>query len=202
MTARTIRVGSVPEVLAMRLSYVGELGWELHVPIEYLRHLYDALVDVGAPMGLVDFGYRTLDSMRLEKGYRLWGADISPDFSPFEAGLGRFVRMDKGDFIGREALVRQREAGIGRSLACLTVETGDALPHGDEPIFAGDGRVVGYVSAADRGHVVGKTIALAYLPVELCAPGTLLEVEILGERCAATLVQAPLFDPANSRLRS
>jgi dimethylglycine dehydrogenase len=201
MTARTIRLGSVTEVLALRISYEGELGWELHHPIEYLRHLYDRLVEAGEPLGLVDFGYRALDSLRLEKGYRLWGADISADFTPLEAGLDRFVRLDKGEFIGRDALLRQREEGIRRFLACLTVETGDALPHGDEPVFDCD-HVVGYVSAADRGHVVDATIALAYLPVELDRPGGTLEVEILGERCAATVVETPLFDPENSRLRS
>ncbi len=140
MTARTIRLGSVPEVLALRISYEGELGWELHHPIEYLRHLYERLLEAGEPLGLVDFGYRALDSLRLEKGYRLWGADISADFTPLEAGLERFVAFDKGDFVGREALLRQREEGIRRSLACLTVETGDALPHGDEPILVGGKR--------------------------------------------------------------
>ncbi len=201
MNARRIRLGSVPEVLAMRISYEGELGWELHLPIEYLRHLYDRIVEAGEPLGLVDFGYRALDSLRLEKGYRLWGADISPDFTPLEAGLQRFVRLDKEGFIGREALLRQREEGIARRLACLTVETADALPHGDEPILARD-LVVGYVSVAERGHVVGATIALAYLPIELTATGTTLEVEILGVRRAATVVETPLFDPGDERLRS
>jgi len=201
MSARTIRLGSVPEVLALRISYEGELGWELHQPIEYLRHLYERLVEASEDLGLVDFGYRALDSLRLEKGYRLWGVDISADFTPLEAGLERFVRLDKGDFIGRDALLRQREEGVRRTLACLTVETADALPHGNEPVLSG-GRVAGYVSAADRGHVVGATIALAYLPVELAEPGTTLEVEILGERCAATVVRAPLFDPENVRPRS
>jgi dimethylglycine dehydrogenase len=201
MTARTIRLGSVPEVLALRISYEGELGWELHHPIEYLTHLYDRLLEAGLPLGLVDFGYRALESLRLEKGYRLWGADISPEFTPFEAGLERFVRLDKEGFIGREALLRQREEGVRRRLACLTVDTDDALPHGDEPVVFG-GRVVGHVSAADRGHVVNATIALAYLPAELATPGTRLEVEILGERRTAAVAEAPLFDPENIRLRS
>jgi len=201
MTARTIRLGSVPEVLALRISYEGELGWELHHPIEYLRHLYERLAEAGEPLGLVDFGYRALDSLRLEKGYRLWGADISPDVTPLEAGLERFVRLEGRDFVGRDALARQLDAGITRTLACLTVETDEALPHGDEPVFAED-RVVGHISAADRGHVVDATIALALLPVRWAAPGTSLEVEILGERHAATVVRAPLFDPDGERLRS
>jgi dimethylglycine dehydrogenase len=201
MDARQLRLASVPDVLALRISYEGELGWELHHPIEYLRHLYDHLLEAGEPLGLVDFGYRSLDSLRMEKGYRLWGVDISPDFTPLEVGLARFVRLDKGDFIGRDALLRQREEGIARTLACLTVETEDALPHGDEPILAAD-RVVGYVSAAERGHVVDATIALAYLPPELAVVGTPLEVEVLGERRTAVVVEAPLFDPGNVRLRS
>jgi len=201
MTARRIRVGSVPDVLALRISYEGELGWELHHAVERLRNLYEHLLEAGEPLGLVDFGYRALDSLRLEKAYRLWGADIGPDFTPLEAGLERFIAFDKGDFIGREALLRQREEGISRTLACLVVETTDALPHGDEPVLDGD-RVVGYVSAADRGHVVGATIALAYLPVELAEPGTGLAVEILGDRRAATVVRAPLYDPSGERLRA
>jgi dimethylglycine dehydrogenase len=201
MAARWIRLGSAP-VLAMRLSYVGELGWELHHPIEYLRHLYDILVEAGEPLGLVDFGYRALDSMRLEKGYRLWGADISSDYTPFEAGLDRFVKLDKGKFIGREALLRQRAEGIRRTLACIIIEASEALPHVNEPVFDGDGRVVSYVMAGDYGHVVEKTIALAYLPVELAAPGTYLDVEILGERCPATVVEVPLYDRENMKIRS
>ncbi len=200
MTARTLWLGSAP-VLAMRLSYVGELGWELHHPIEYLRHLYERLAEAGEGVGLVDFGYRALDSMRLEKGYRLWGADISPDHTPLEAGLERFVRLDKGDFIGREALLRQREEGIQRTLTCLTIEVDDAIPYGTEPILAED-TVVGYVAAAGYGHVVDAAIALGYLPVEQASPGTALSVEILGERRPARVVTAPLFDPENARLRS
>lgn len=200
MTARPVRLGSVP-VLAMRLSYVGELGWELHHPLERLRELYDRLAEVGERLGLVDFGYRALDSMRLEKGYRLWGADISPDRTPLEAGLERFVRLDKGDFVGRRALLRQREEGLRETLACLTIEVDEAIPHGTEPILA-DGRVVGYVAAAEYGHVVDTTIALGYLPVEVASPGAELSVEVLGERRPAMVVTAPLFDPENTRLRS
>lgn len=201
MSARWIRVASAPEVLALRISYEGELGWELHLPIEHLRSAYDALVEAGEPLGLADFGYRALESLRMEKGYRLWGADIGPEFTPLEAGLERFVAFDKGGFIGREALLRQREEGIRRTLACLVVETADALPHSDEPVLQGE-RVVGYVACAERGHVVGATIAHAYLPVELGRIGTRLEVEILGERRPAEVVTSPLYDLAGERLRA
>jgi dimethylglycine dehydrogenase len=201
LAARTVDIGGVP-VFAMRLSYLGELGWELHHPVEHLLDLYDALIAAGEPMGLIDFGYRALDSMRLEKAYRLWGADISADFTPLEAGLDTFVKLDKGDFIGRDALVRQKEEGIERSLACLTVECGDAIPLGNEAIRTPGGEVVGYVSAAEHGHVVEKVIALAYLPVALSAPGTDLEIDVLGDWCAARVVEAPLFDPQNDRMRA
>ena len=200
MTAREIEVDAVP-VLALRISYTGELGWELHHPIEYSRRLYETLVEAGRPAGLADIGYRALDPLRLEKGFRLWGVDITPDYTPFEAGLERFVRLDKGDFIGRDALLRQRAAGMTRTLACLTVDADQILPIGAEPVLDGD-RAVGYVLAADRGGAVAATIALAYLPVALAAPGTRLAVEVLGERRAATVVQAPLYDPAGERMRA
>lgn len=199
LRARRIEVAGVP-VLALRISYVGELGWELHYPTEYGRRLYDALVAAGEPEGIVDFGYRALESLRLEKGYRLWGADITPDYTPLEAGLERFVRFDKGDFIGRDALLAQRERGLERTLACLTIELGDAIPFGNEPVHAG-AQIVGYLLAAAVGHTVGATIGLAYLPPSLAAPGTALEVEILGERQRAAVVPAPLYDPQNRKLR-
>jgi dimethylglycine dehydrogenase len=202
MSARNIRIGGV-DVYAMRISYLGELGWELHHPIENLVDLYGALIAAGEDHGIVDFGYRALDSMRMEKAYRLWGADISADFTPLEAGLDMFVKPDDRDFIGRDALARQRDDGLERSLACLTVGCDDAIPLGDEAIRpAGGGDVVGYVSAAERGHVVDEVIALAYLPVALAGPGTALEVDVLGRWCHATVVRAPLFDPENSRLRA
>ncbi len=185
-------------VRALRLSYVGELGYELHHPIELQRDLYDRLLEAGAELGLVDFGYRALDSLRLEKAYRLWGADMSADWTPLEAGLERFVRFDK-DFIGREALLRQREEGVRRRLACLVVDVADADPHGYEPILAG-GRPIGYVASGGYGHVVGVAIALAYLPVGHGEPGTELTVEILGERRPARVVAQPLYDPTNERL--
>jgi dimethylglycine dehydrogenase len=185
-------------VRALRVSYVGELGYELHHPIELQRDLYDLLRETG---DFVDFGYRALDSMRLEKAYRLWGADMSADYTPLEAGMERFVRLDKGDFIGRDALCRQREEGLERTLACLTIDTRGGDAHGYEPVFA-DGRAVGYVASGGYGHTVEKSIALAYLPVVVAEPGTPLEVELLGERRQAVVVEQPLYDPLNERLLS
>jgi dimethylglycine dehydrogenase len=196
---RTIHVGDVP-VRAMRLSYVGELGFELHHPLEHQAALYELLCEAGADLGLVDFGYRALDSLRLEKAYRLWGVDMSADYTPLEAGLERFVKLDKGDFVGREALLRQLDAG-GPSihLSCLTIDAGEADAHAYEPVYA-DGRLVTYVMAGGFGHTVGESIALAYLPAQEAAVGTELEVEILGERRAAHVVSQPLYDADNKRL--
>ena len=196
---RAVHMGDVP-VRALRLSYVGELGFELHHPIEHQATLYELLCDAGADLGLVDFGYRALDSLRLEKAYRLWGADMSADYTPLEAGLERFVKLDKGDFVGREALLRQLDAG-GPSihLSCLTIDTGEADAHAYEPVYA-DGRLVTYVMAGGYGHAVGKSIALAYLPTEQSAVGAELEVEILGERRLARVVPQPLYDPEGKRL--
>jgi dimethylglycine dehydrogenase len=197
---RELRVGMVP-VRALRVSYVGELGFELHHPIEYQRHLYDLLTEAGREFGIVDFGYRALDSMRLEKAYRLWGADMSADYTPLEAGMDRFVDFEKGDFIGREALLRQREQGIERGLACLVVDAADADPHAFEPVRAA-GRTIGYVAAGGYGHTVDKSIALAYLPTAYLEPGTELTVVILGEPRPARVVEQPLYDPGNERLLS
>ena len=156
--------------------------------------------EAGGDLGLVDFGYRALDSMRLEKAYRLWGVDISADWTPLQAGLERFVAFDKGDFIGRDALLREQELGSTHTLACLEVDATDADAHGYEPIWADGDEPVAYVSAGGYGHTIAKSIALAYLPVAHSAVGTRLEVAIHGERRPATVTEQPLFDPEGRRL--
>jgi dimethylglycine dehydrogenase len=195
---RELHVGTVP-VRALRVSYVGELGFELHHPMEYQRQLYDLLTEAGREFGIADFGYRALDSMRLEKAYRLWGADMSADYTPLEAGLERFVAFEKGDFIGRDALLRQREQGVERALACLVVDAADADAHAFEPVQA-EGMTIGYVAAGGYGHTVDESIALAYLPTAYLEPGTELAVVILGEPRPARVVEQPLYDPGNERL--
>jgi dimethylglycine dehydrogenase len=199
--ARHLEVGG-QRILCLRVSYVGELGFELHHPLELQRVLYDRLRAAGEDLGLVDFGYRALDSLRLEKAYRLWGADMSADYTPLEAGLERFVAFDKVEFIGRDALVRQRDEGGPRiRLSCLVVDADGADAHAYEPVYA-DGELLSYVMAGGYGHVVEQSIALAYLPIAHAAPGTELEVEILGERRPAQVAEQPLHDPENERLRS
>ncbi len=189
-------------MLAVRVSYVGELGWELHHPIEAQRALYDLLFEAGEDLGLVDFGYRALESMRLEKCYRLWGADMSADWSPLQAGLERFVALDKGDFIGRDALLREREQGSTHALSCLVVDADGVDAHGLEPVYAGGERPVAYVASGGYGHTIERSIALAYLPVEHAAVGTELTIGILGERRHAVVCEQPLLDPTGERLFS
>jgi dimethylglycine dehydrogenase len=197
--ARRVEIGKSP-VLALRVSYVGELGWELHHPLEHQTVLYDLLCQAGEDLGLVDFGYRALDSMRLEKAYRLWGADMSADWTPLQAGLERFVAFDKGDFIGRDAVLRERERGSTHALSCLQVDASGADAHGYEPIWAGSDFPVAYVAAGGYGHTIGTSLALAYLPVAHAQTGTRLEVTIHGERRPATVTEQPLYDPEGRRL--
>jgi dimethylglycine dehydrogenase len=197
-SARELDVAAVP-VRALRLSYVGELGYELHHPVEYQRALYGSLAEAGEDLGLADFGYRALEAMRLEKGYRLWGADISPDYSPLEAGLERFVKFDKGDFVGREALLVQRRRGVARRLRCLVLDGSAPLPHGNEPIWDGVD-VVAYVMSGGFGPSIEAPITYAYLAPPEIPAGAEFEIELVGERWPATVSEEPIYDPAHERL--
>ena len=194
---KELHVGMVP-VRALRVSFVGELGYELHHPMEYERNLYDLLMAEGEKYGMVDWGYRALDSMRLEKGYRLWGTDMSADWTPLQAGMDRFVAFDKGEFIGRDALLREREAGIAFSLACMVVDEDGADVHGFEPVYH-EGEAIAYVASGGYGHTVAKSIAFAYLPAKYAAPGTELQIGILGDRRPAVVVDGPLYDPKSEK---
>ena len=136
----------------------------------------------------------------MEKGYRLWGSDMNADYTPFEAGLDKFVKLDKSDFIGRDALVEQQRVGVRHRLVTLVVDCDDAIPLGDESIRSGD-EAVGYISAAERGHVVDEVLAHAYLPLELSEPGTSVEIDILGQWRSAEVVTPPRYDPPTN-LRS
>jgi 4-methylaminobutanoate oxidase (formaldehyde-forming) len=200
MTAQRLTAGDVP-VLALRVTYVGELGWEFYCGMEYGRRLWDTLWEAGQPDGLVAGGYRAIDTLRLEKGYRYWSADIGPDYTPFEAGLGFAVRLNKGDFIGREALVRQQAEGLQRQLCCLVLADPAAIAGGNEPIRAGDD-VISWVTSGGYGYSVGRSIAYGYLPMAYTAPGTALDVEITGERIEAVVSPEPLWDPKSERIKA
>ncbi len=198
LRAREIAVGRVP-CLAARVTYVGELGWELYAPAEYGLALWDTLWEAGREHGLVAGGYRAIDSLRLEKGYRAWGADVTPEETPYEAGLGFAVQLDKGDFLGRDALLAAREPG--RRLCCLTLDDPRAVALGSEPVRVA-GALVGRVTSGGFGYTVGRSIAYAYLPAEHASPGTEAAVEIFGEWVPGQVAKEPLYDPTGERLRA
>jgi 4-methylaminobutanoate oxidase (formaldehyde-forming) len=196
MTAQQLSVGSVP-CLAVRVTYVGELGWELYCPTEYGLRLWDTLWEAGREHGLVAAGYKAIDSLRLEKGYRVWGADISPEDTPFEAGLGFAVKLDK-DFVGRGALEGAQQPE--RLLRCLVLADPRAIALGSEPVRVG-GEAVGRVTSGGFGYTLGASIAYAYLPAEHDVD-TEVAVEIFGTWVDGVVAAEPLFDPAGERVRS
>ena len=198
--SKQVTIGAVP-ARALRVSYVGELGWEIYVPTEYGLSVWDALWEAGQAFGIVAAGGGAFESLRLEKGYRLWGTDIHTEYNPYEAGVGWAVKLNKGNFLGREALMRIREAGIERRLCCLTMSDPNQVVLGKEPILDGE-RVLGYVTSANVGYTVGRSIAYGYLPLEYSTSGTTVEIEYFGRRYEATVTDEPLYDPGNSKLRS
>ncbi|MBI1878716.1 MAG: FAD-dependent oxidoreductase [Chloroflexi bacterium] len=198
-TARHITIGYVP-ALALRVSYVGELGWEIYTLTEYGLKLWDMLWEAGQEFDIIAGGFGAFDSLRLEKGYRSWGADIHTEYNPYEAGLGWTVKLDKGDFLGREALLRIKEAGVGRKLCCMTLDDPQAVAIGKEPIYS-DGQKLGYVTSANYGYSVGKFIVYGYLPVAYATEGAKVEVEYFGQRYTATVTKEPLYDAKNVRLK-
>ena len=198
MRAREIAVGPVP-CLALRVTYVGELGWELYCATEFGLRLWDVLWEAGQRHGLVAGGYKAIDSLRLEKGYRVWGSDITPDETPYEAGLGFAVKLDKSDFIGREALLERSEPT--RRLACLVLDDARAVVLGSEPVRV-DGAIAGRVTSGGYGYTVERSIAYAYVPAAEATPGRPVEVEIFGEWVEGEVVAEPLFDPGGQRIRA
>jgi 4-methylaminobutanoate oxidase (formaldehyde-forming) len=200
MSMRELAVGDVP-VRALRVTFVGELGWELYCPTEYGAGLWRTLWDAGREHGLVAGGYRAIDSLRLEKGYRVWAADITPDETPFECGLGFCVRKD-GGFVGAPALGVGSPAGPAkpeRRLRCLELEDPRSVALGNEPVRL-DGEIVGRVTSGGFGYTVERSIAYAYMPTEV-EVGTAVEVDVFGEWIAAVLAREPLFDPNGERIR-
>jgi 4-methylaminobutanoate oxidase (formaldehyde-forming) len=204
-TVREIRIAGAP-VLAARITYVGELGWELHVPVEFAVTVYEALVDAGQPLGLVDAGYRAIESLRLEKGYRAWGADIGPDHSPAMAGLGWAMKLGTAlPFQGREAIERAAGGKPPRLLAGFVTDDPDAVLLGRETIYR-DGVAVGWLGSGGFGYTVGRPIGYGYVRAaagvdrDFVLAGT-YELEIAGERVPARVSLAPFYDPTGLRVR-
>jgi dimethylglycine oxidase len=185
-TARRFFIGNAP-VLALRVSYVGEDGWEIYTETPYGLTLWDALWEAGREFGLVPAGGLAFDSLRLEKGYRLWGSDIHTEYNPLEAGLEFAVKFDKGDFLGRDALLKARENGVTRKLSRMYFEEPGRIVMGKEPIIK-EGKTVGYVTSSNYGYTIGKGIAYGYLPIELSRIGTSVDIYYFGKLHAAKIV--------------
>ncbi len=193
MSACELSVGDIP-VLASRVTYVGELGWELYAPTEYGLQLWDTLSVEGVTPG----GYRAIDALRLEKGYRAWASDLNAETTPTEAGLSFAVKLDKGDFIGRDALGGEP----AQKLVCLVLDDPRAIALGSEPVRTAAGEIVGRVTSGGFGYAVGASIALAYIPVAYAEPGTPVAVDIFGEWVPAEVRAEPLYDPTGERVRA
>ncbi len=201
MAVRETTVGGVP-VRALRVTYVGELGWEIYCPTEYGLGLWRALWEAGEAHGIVAGGYRAIDSLRLEKGYRVWGADITPDETPYEGGVGFCVKLDKdGGFVGREALVEAKEQGPRTRLVPILLSDPRSVALGNEPVRF-EGEIVGRVTTGGYGYTLERSIAYAYVPPERAEEGTAVEVDIFGEWVAGEVATEPLFDPKMERIRA
>ncbi|MBS0364658.1 MAG: FAD-dependent oxidoreductase [Proteobacteria bacterium] len=203
LTAQTIEAALAVDVYALRVNFVGSLGWELHFPVEYAHGLFDALFEAGKPHGIGMVGMRAMESLRMEKSYRMWGSDMTPDYTPFETSLDRFVRMNKGDFIGKAALARQLEAGVPNRFVTLEVHgVTDADALGNEPLFDGNGQMIGRATSGYYGHHVKKSLAIGYVKSGCDKVGTPLSIQILGERRTATVVAESPYDPENLALKA
>jgi glycine cleavage system aminomethyltransferase T len=196
-TTRAMTIGEVP-VRALRVSYVGELGWELYVSPEYGGRLWDLIWEAGQADRLIAAGRAAFDTLRLEKGYRLWGVDMHSEHQPDEAGVAFAVKPGKGAFRGQAAI--QRADQPRRQLRCLRFLDPGVVVMGKEPVLDGE-RVVGYVTSAGFGYSTGESLAYAWLPIENAAEGSNVAVEYFGERLAASVVSEPRWDPEGARLR-
>ncbi len=193
MTAQQVSVGDVL-CLASRVTFVGELGWEFYCPMEYGLRLWNLLYEAGQPYGLVPGGYRAIDSLRLEKGYRVWGADVTPETTPYEAGLGFCVKLDKDDFIGKNILLKQKEEGLSQRLRCIVMDHGGFVAEGGEPV-RWENQIIGRVTSGGYGYTLAKSIAFAYVPAQI-GLGTRVSVEINGEWVDGTILKEPLVAKA------
>jgi heterotetrameric sarcosine oxidase gamma subunit len=203
-TTREIELGHAL-VQATRITYVGELGWELYVPTEFAAGVYDTVVEAGEGLGLRHAGYHAMDSLRMEKGYRSWGHDIGSEDTPLEAGLGFAVASKKDGFLGRDALLRQREGPLGRRLLMFTLVDPQPLLLGDEPIWR-DGALVGRITSGAYGHTLGRSVGMGYVShtggvdAAFVASGR-WELELATERFPAAASLEPPYDPTSARVR-
>ncbi len=201
LTAQTTTVGLASDVRMLRVNYEGELGWELYHPICHQLPLFDAIMQAGKEHGIRLAGNRAIESMRLDKSYRAMYRDLNIEYTALEAGLDRFVRFDKENgFIGRDALLKQREQGLSQKMVTLKVDTTDADAYMNEGVYKND-KLVGRITSGAHSHHFGHCISMAYLDMEYAAPGTELEIPLLGEHKPAVVLQDSPYDPNNERPR-
>ena len=194
--AKDIRIGYAP-ALAYRVTYIGELGWELYIPTEYMAYAYEVLQAAGQEFGLINAGYRAIDSLRMEKRFLAWGVDITPDYNPLEAGLQFLIDWNKGDFVGRDALSKINKDGVTQKLVCLALD--DPLHvFGGEAILSG-GEIVAQSTSGNFGYTVRKPLVFGYLPLEAIERGD-FEVNALGVRSKATLIKSAAYDPKRLKI--
>ena len=198
LTGQEIEIADVPCV-ALRVSYVGELGWELHHTIDQMISLYTALIDSGAAYDLSHYGSYAMNSMRIEKAYKAWGSELTTEITPIEARLERFVDLSR-NFIGSDVVNERKSEKLDMVLVYCEVETNDTDCRGNEPIYVGDD-LVGLTTSGTWSHTAGKSIAFAYVSPELEASGSVFEIEIMNERCRATVLKDAVVDPMNEKIR-
>tara|TARA_Y100000294_G_C8516761_1_gene321187 strand:- start:681 stop:1241 length:561 start_codon:yes stop_codon:yes gene_type:complete len=186
----------------MRINFVGELGYELHHPIEMQNYIFDLLMEAGAEFEIKPFGIRAMDQLRIEKSYRMWGTELSIEYAAFESGLQRFVHLNKGQFVGSDALAEWQRQGFKYQFVTLEVhDVSEADARGSEPLFAG-GEMVGRATGGGYGWRVGKSLALGMVPPDLAHVGSEFEIAILGEMYRATVIPESPYDPDNERLKA
>lgn len=201
LTYQDLQFGKA-KVIAMRVNYVGELGWELHVPVEDQLELYNAVMQAGESFQLKDFGIYAMESMRLEKCYRAWKAELDHEYSPMRSALSRFVNLEKPEFIGRDALLAEQEAGLPDVFVPFVLDDSDDCDAAYGSPVSYDGEVVGYTTSGGYGYCIGKSIALGYIRTDLAKPGTAVTIEVFGKQRQATVESEPLYDPENKKLRA
>jgi len=200
LTGREITVAGIP-LIALRVNYVGELGWELHPPMDQLEALYAALWQAGEPHGMANFGLYAVNSLRIEKAYRGWGAELTNEVTMLDAAMERFIKFDKEDFVGREATLRQRKLGLAMRLVYFEIDAINSDVRGGEPVFDNDS-CIGVTTSGGYGHCTQKSLGFAYVDPANAEPGSQFTVELLGESCQATVLKDAVYDPDNQRLRA
>jgi dimethylglycine dehydrogenase len=199
LTSKQITVAGVT-LLALRLNYVGELGWELHTPMAEMPTIFEALQCAGEPHGLMLFGTYAMNSLRMEKAYRAWGAELTNEVTMIAADLERLVDFDK-NFIGKPRTLRDKQDGAPSRLVYLSVAATDHDCYGNEPVYLGD-RVVGLITGGAYGHAVNQSLGFAYVESALAQPGAQLEILMMDERCPAIVLPGAAWDPDNTRLKA